>query len=68
MLDWVLDDDVARCSVEAVSWLEGKTQVPAKCGDIIVRLAAVIGDVDIVFASGLTDPSASEAARPKGDL
>jgi nucleoside-diphosphate-sugar epimerase len=48
--------------VEAVSWLEGKTQVPAKWGDIIARLGAVKGDVDIVFASGLTDPSASTAA------
>ena len=49
-------------SVEAISWLEAKTQVPAKWGDIIARLAAVKGNVDIVFASGLTDPSASEAA------
>jgi nucleoside-diphosphate-sugar epimerase len=49
-------------SMEPISWMETKSQVPAKRGDIIARLAAVKGDVDVVFASGLTDPSASEAA------
>jgi len=49
-------------SVQPVGWLEAKTQLPVDRRDIIARVAAVKGDVDIVFASGLTDPSASQAA------
>jgi nucleoside-diphosphate-sugar epimerase len=49
------------CPVEAVSWLDAKTRTARDQREILAQLAAVKGDVDIVFASGLTDPSASMA-------
>jgi NAD(P)-dependent dehydrogenase (short-subunit alcohol dehydrogenase family) len=45
--------------VETVSWLDRTTGTTRPRQDILADLAAVEGDVDIVFASGLTDPSAS---------
>jgi nucleoside-diphosphate-sugar epimerase len=47
------------CHVEALSWLDSKTKTVRDWRDILAQLAAVKGDVDIVFASGLTDASAS---------
>jgi nucleoside-diphosphate-sugar epimerase len=47
------------CSVEAMGWLDPKTRVPRDRHQILSQLSALKGDVDIVFASGLTDPRAS---------
>ena len=47
------------CRVEAVSWLDGRTGAARPWQEILAELAAVEGAVDIVFASGLTDPGAS---------
>jgi nucleoside-diphosphate-sugar epimerase len=47
------------CSVTAISWHDPKTKLPIDRAEILARLAAVKDDVDIVFASGLTDPRAS---------
>jgi nucleoside-diphosphate-sugar epimerase len=49
----------AGCRVEAVSWLEKSTGAARPRQEILAQLAAVGGPTDIVFASGLTDPSAS---------
>jgi nucleoside-diphosphate-sugar epimerase len=47
--------------VEAVSWLDARTATARDQRDIHAQLTAIEGEADIVFASGLTDPSASEA-------
>jgi nucleoside-diphosphate-sugar epimerase len=47
------------CSVEAVSWLDPTTRTARDWPQILAQLSALTGDVDIVFASGLTDPSGS---------
>jgi nucleoside-diphosphate-sugar epimerase len=49
----------AGCRVEAVSWLDKNTGAARPRQEILAQLAAVEGPADIVFASGLTDPSAS---------
>jgi nucleoside-diphosphate-sugar epimerase len=49
----------AGCRVEAVSWLDKSTGAARPRQEILGELAAVEGRVDIVFASGLTDPSAT---------
>jgi nucleoside-diphosphate-sugar epimerase len=61
------------CSVEAVSWLDRTTKTARDGQQIVARLSRLEGDVDIVFASGLTDPNASaselvlaNAERPAG--
>src|SRR5438132_9081103 len=51
------------CPVKAVSWLDKSSGAARPLEEILAELAAVGNDVDIVFASGLTDPRASE-----GDL
>jgi nucleoside-diphosphate-sugar epimerase len=45
----------------ALSWLDAKTTTARDQRDILAQLAAIEGDADIIFASGLTDPSASAA-------
>ena len=45
--------------VETVSWLDKSTGAARPWHEILAELASIEGDVDIVFASGLTDPSAS---------
>jgi nucleoside-diphosphate-sugar epimerase len=45
----------------AVSWLDAKTKTARDQRDILAQLAAIRGDSDIIFASGLTDPNASAA-------
>jgi nucleoside-diphosphate-sugar epimerase len=47
------------CRVEAVSWLNKSTGVSPHWQEIVAELAGIDGDVDILFASGLTDPGAS---------
>src|SRR5712671_3029136 len=49
----------AGCRVVAVSWLNKSTGAARHWHEILAELASIDGDVDIVFASGLTDPSAS---------
>src|SRR5262249_19883526 len=49
----------AGCRVEAVSWLDRSTGAARPRQEILAQLAAVEGPADIVFASGLTDPSTS---------
>ena len=49
------------CRVERVSWLEPRTKRARDPRDVLAQLSAIEGDADIVFASGLTDPSASAA-------
>ena len=49
------------CPVERVSWLEPKTKRARDPRDVLAQLSAIEGDADIIFASGLTDPSASAA-------
>jgi nucleoside-diphosphate-sugar epimerase len=44
--------------VEPVSWFDPKTNAPREQRELIEQLAAVKGDADVVFASGLTDPRA----------
>ena len=47
------------CRVAAVRWLDKSTGAARPLQEILEELAAVEGAVDIVFASGLTDPGAS---------
>jgi nucleoside-diphosphate-sugar epimerase len=47
------------CRLKAVSWLDKSSGAARPGQEILAELAAVEDDVDIVFASGLTDPSAS---------
>jgi nucleoside-diphosphate-sugar epimerase len=47
------------CSVEAMSWLDRTTNTGRDGQEILTQVSRLKGDVDIVFASGLTDPSAS---------
>jgi nucleoside-diphosphate-sugar epimerase len=47
------------CAVQAVSWLDSSTRAVRDRREILAQLADVRGNADIVFASGLTDPSAS---------
>jgi nucleoside-diphosphate-sugar epimerase len=47
------------CFVEAVSWLDPTTGTARDWPQILAQLSSLTGDVDIVFASGLTDPSGS---------
>lgn len=47
------------CPTHAVSWLDPRTRAARDQRDIFAQLAAIKGDSDIVFASGLTDPNAS---------
>jgi NAD(P)-dependent dehydrogenase (short-subunit alcohol dehydrogenase family) len=49
----------AACRVEAVSWLDKSTGAARRTQEILEELAAVEGAADIVFASGLIDPSMS---------
>jgi nucleoside-diphosphate-sugar epimerase len=49
----------AGCRVAAVRWLDESSGAARPLQEILAELAAVKGAVDIVFASGLTDPSAS---------
>jgi nucleoside-diphosphate-sugar epimerase len=44
-----------------VSWRDAKTKLVRDQRDVVAQLAAIKGEIDIVFASGLTDPSASAA-------
>src|SRR5262245_27238377 len=45
--------------VVGVSWLDRNIEAGCARQDILSDLATIQGDVDIVFASGLTDPDAS---------
>ena len=47
--------------VDAMSWLDCQRKSGRELKEILSQLASLEGDVDIVFASGLTDPSASSA-------
>jgi nucleoside-diphosphate-sugar epimerase len=47
------------CRIETAGWLNKSTGVARPRHDILAELATIEGDVDIVFASGLTDPGAS---------
>jgi nucleoside-diphosphate-sugar epimerase len=47
------------CAVTAISWQDPKTKSAVNRAEILAQLAAIKGDVDIIFASGLTDPNAS---------
>jgi nucleoside-diphosphate-sugar epimerase len=47
------------CSVEAVSWRDPQSGTSREWPQILAQLSKLTGDVDIVFASGLTDPNAS---------
>src|SRR6516165_6059642 len=47
------------CRVVGVHWLDKSTGVARRWPEILAEIATIEGDVDIVFASGLTDPSAS---------
>src|SRR5439155_23163747 len=47
------------CPVKAVTWLDKSSGVARSRQEILAELAAVEGAADIVFASGLIDPSAS---------
>src|SRR5215468_2318609 len=49
----------AGCRVKAVSWLDKSSGAARPTQEILEELAAVEGAADIVFASGLIDPSAS---------
>jgi len=49
----------AGCRVETVSWLDKSTGAARPRQQILAELGAVEGAADIVFASGLTDPSTS---------
>ena len=49
----------AGCRVVPVSWLDKGTGAARRWPEILAEIASIEGDVDIVFASGLTDPSAS---------
>jgi hypothetical protein len=42
-----------------VSWFNKSTGAARRWREILAELATIEGDVDIVFASGLIDPSAS---------
>ena len=48
-------------SVEAVSWLDPTTRSARDWPQILAQLTALPGDADIIFASGLTDPSLSSS-------
>jgi nucleoside-diphosphate-sugar epimerase len=56
------------CPVATVSWLDAKTKAPRNRREILAQLAAVEGNVDVVFASGLTDPNASAADLALGNV
>jgi len=47
------------CRVERMSWLDPRTKRARDPRDVLAQLSAIEGDADIIFASGLTDPSAS---------
>jgi nucleoside-diphosphate-sugar epimerase len=47
------------CRIEPVSWFHKNTSAARRWHDILAKLATIEGDVNIVFASGLTDPGAS---------
>jgi nucleoside-diphosphate-sugar epimerase len=47
------------CPVKAVSWLDKSSGAGRPREEILAELAAVEGDMDVVFASGLIDPTAS---------
>jgi nucleoside-diphosphate-sugar epimerase len=49
----------AGCRVETVSWLDKSTGAARPRQQILAELGGVEGAADIVFASGLTDPSTS---------
>ena len=49
------------CQVQGMSWLDSQRKTGREPEAILTQLAVVEGDADIVFASGLTDPNASEA-------
>jgi nucleoside-diphosphate-sugar epimerase len=51
------------CPIRAIGWLNTKTKAARNQREIFAELTAIKGEVDIVFASGVTDPSA-----PKADL
>src|SRR6516225_9144116 len=48
-------------SVEAVSWLDPTTRSARDWPQILAQLTALPGDADIIFASGVTDPSVSSS-------
>jgi nucleoside-diphosphate-sugar epimerase len=49
------------CQIAPVSWFNKNTGAARASHDILAELATIKGGVDIVFASGLTDPAASAA-------
>src|SRR5262249_30200948 len=51
----------AGAIIQTMGWATGTSAVDADCRDILGRLAAIKGDIDIVFAGGVTDPAASQA-------
>lgn len=51
-----------------VSWFDAKTKTARDQRDIVAQLIAIKGDIDIVFASGLTDPSASAADLARANV
>ena len=50
--------------VEAATWLDSETGTARDQGAILAQLAAIEGDADIVFASGLTE-SNRVGGRPR---
>jgi nucleoside-diphosphate-sugar epimerase len=55
-------------SVETVSWVDASTQAPRDRQDIVAHLDALQGDLDIVFAGGVTDPGLPQAALMLGNV
>jgi nucleoside-diphosphate-sugar epimerase len=49
------------CPIQAIGWLDTKTRAARDEREIFAELTAINGKVDIVFASGVTDPSAPNA-------
>jgi nucleoside-diphosphate-sugar epimerase len=47
--------------VVPVGWLEAGTKSPRDLREVLAQLAAVEGEADVIFASGLTDPNAPAA-------
>jgi nucleoside-diphosphate-sugar epimerase len=49
------------CRIHAISWLDARTRTARDQQDVLAELAAIEGNADIIFASGLTDPNALAA-------